>query len=448
MNNPNGISYELLGDALIKRGKLDQVIILLDDCYSSDYRDNLIKYLREEFKQNNIHEAYPVVVAWADINKNSYGDVFFLDLEKAKKVTLSDLLNPSRNTLGLEKPTVVVTVPDDLIKRFPQFTPVLLQLHGPSVHVPYRTAPPMIQISYNGPMPIFTYTGDWSDFGRFTKGALDSAQLSQGDQAMNAGSPNEADQTIDQLPETDLQKLIAKLLFAHGINMRIHTDSPVTIANLSENLKWLAGYEGGFFDRPKQDLYKKVIVRGLRQVNSQTAGTFARLFTRIYRFRQMNKMRTPAVILASEEKMLWECIMTFLTGEDLIQMYEPQISRMNDIPKSSLFPEADYEQWARSIILHNRNLFGKVLGMYSDSQRRSPNSAIENLFTFFGCLPLDQQRPIAEVIIKRLNDPANTLLIGYPDYMSLIEALPKKVGALKNLKILEYMYKLQAKDFF
>jgi len=175
MNNPNAISYKLLGDALIKREKLDQVIILLDDCYSSDFRDNLIKYLRRKFLEKHTHDSYPIVVAWADINSNSYGDRFLLDLEKSKQVSLSDLLNPSRNTLGLEKPTVVVSVPDDLIKKFPQFTPVSLQLHGPTVHVPYQTAPPMIQISYNGIIPVLYYTGNW---------LFDSAQLSKGDRAM------------------------------------------------------------------------------------------------------------------------------------------------------------------------------------------------------------------------------------------------------------------------
>jgi hypothetical protein len=148
INDPNAISYELLGKALMQRGQLDQVIIFLDSCYSTDYGNNLIGYLRKKGAQ-----SFPRIVAWADFGRLAYGSLFLMDFEKAKQVSLAVLLSPSKSTLEWENPTVTVPVPDDLKAQFPQFFPqselqIPLLLRGSS----YRSAPvpSAVQISFNG----------------------------------------------------------------------------------------------------------------------------------------------------------------------------------------------------------------------------------------------------------------------------------------------------------
>jgi hypothetical protein len=250
----------------------------------------------------------------------------------------------------------------------------------------------------------------------------------EGDQAM----------TIDDLSEIQLHELTSKLLKDHWrVLPRMTSDA----SEIDEILRWLATYETETFDKFKQNIYKKAIVRALTEVNSEKAGVFDRFYDRAKRLYSYVKRRVPAAIMSQAEEMIWESILPFLTGEELIQMYEPQIKRMNEIPKPGFYPEADYEQWATLIAMENRQRFELSLDRLNEYLNKKENfSETYTFFSFFDSLPLDQQRSIAETILKRLNDPHNQESISYSNFESLIGAVPQKVGVLTNLRILEHIY--------
>ena len=60
------IDYKEFGDALIKRGNLKDVIIIIDACFSYDYAENLINYLKDK-KITRL----PTIIT--ETNKGSYG---------------------------------------------------------------------------------------------------------------------------------------------------------------------------------------------------------------------------------------------------------------------------------------------------------------------------------------------------------------------------------------
>ena len=80
MHKPNTISYVELGDSLIKRGKLSEVNILIDSCYSKDFTDNLYAYLHKK----GVKEM-PTIVTETNRGSLGWGDTFISALEKVSR---------------------------------------------------------------------------------------------------------------------------------------------------------------------------------------------------------------------------------------------------------------------------------------------------------------------------------------------------------------------------
>ncbi|MDO8623562.1 MAG: hypothetical protein Q7R52_04920 [archaeon] len=71
-----GFRYNEFGDLLLNRGKLNEVTLIITSCYSYNFADQLINYL----KQKN-SDSYPTIIVAANKGKYSYGHVFLDSLE-------------------------------------------------------------------------------------------------------------------------------------------------------------------------------------------------------------------------------------------------------------------------------------------------------------------------------------------------------------------------------
>jgi len=85
LNNPNSISYKELGDKLLKRGDIGQVVIMIDSCFSYDFAVNLYKYLIE-----NNAESLPVIAT--ETNRDYYGFVYTPEKEGTGSFWLDALI--------------------------------------------------------------------------------------------------------------------------------------------------------------------------------------------------------------------------------------------------------------------------------------------------------------------------------------------------------------------
>lgn len=78
MRRPEAISYVELGDTLAARGKLGEVKILIDSCYSKDFTNNLYHHLEKKGVKD-----MPTVVTQTNRGEVGWGSVFLNALKKA-----------------------------------------------------------------------------------------------------------------------------------------------------------------------------------------------------------------------------------------------------------------------------------------------------------------------------------------------------------------------------
>lgn len=90
LHRPEAISYLELGDALIRRGNLGEVTVIIDSCYSNDFANNLYSYLHKKGAMQ-----MPVVVSATNRGQPSWANFFSKAIsnghQKNKPLTGADL---------------------------------------------------------------------------------------------------------------------------------------------------------------------------------------------------------------------------------------------------------------------------------------------------------------------------------------------------------------------
>ncbi|MAF51251.1 MAG: hypothetical protein CMH64_04125, partial [Nanoarchaeota archaeon] len=76
-SKPGLIFFEDLGDDLSKRGKLSEVTILIDACFSYNFAESLIDYLKNKKRVNE----FPTIITETNKDRYGYGDRFIESLE-------------------------------------------------------------------------------------------------------------------------------------------------------------------------------------------------------------------------------------------------------------------------------------------------------------------------------------------------------------------------------
>lgn len=85
MNRGDAISYMELGNSLINRGKLEEVSVIIDSCYSYDFTRNLYNYLYKEGIQKGHIQEMPTIITETNRRQLGWLNDFTESLEKLHK---------------------------------------------------------------------------------------------------------------------------------------------------------------------------------------------------------------------------------------------------------------------------------------------------------------------------------------------------------------------------
>lgn len=121
MHNPQAISYVELGDALIERGHLSDVTIMIDSCYSNDFKNNLYSYLEKQTTEMPvvITETNRGQVGWG--STTGTGGVFSQALDEVhtpgQPLTGADIFEVESKTFVMQDLSVSIPQTDESIKQ-------------------------------------------------------------------------------------------------------------------------------------------------------------------------------------------------------------------------------------------------------------------------------------------------------------------------------------------
>jgi hypothetical protein len=117
LRRPEAISYVEFGDSLLSRGNLDEVTILIDACFSSDFKNNLYAYLHE----NGVADT-PIIIT--ETNRGSVGllDTFTEALEVAHEpgtpLTGADLYEIESLTFKKQDLSITIPIEDQSLQEY------------------------------------------------------------------------------------------------------------------------------------------------------------------------------------------------------------------------------------------------------------------------------------------------------------------------------------------
>lgn len=118
LSRSGAISYVELGDALAQRGKLNEMTIMIDSCYSNDFKDNLYHYLSTV---KGVQEM-PVVITETNRGQVGWGSIFSNALEKAaergKPLTGSGIYEVESTTFLKQDLSVTVPITDQNLQPY------------------------------------------------------------------------------------------------------------------------------------------------------------------------------------------------------------------------------------------------------------------------------------------------------------------------------------------
>lgn len=140
MSRPEAISYVELGDALIERGNLEEVDLMIDSCFSNDFKNNLYAYLHE----NDVTEM-PIVITETNRGSVGYTETFMPALENSHEsgtpLTGADIYEVESETFARQDLSVTMPLTSEIAKEYsdPQ-TPGVIDM-GSTFDEGYLTDP-------------------------------------------------------------------------------------------------------------------------------------------------------------------------------------------------------------------------------------------------------------------------------------------------------------------
>jgi hypothetical protein len=151
LRDDRAISYQELGDALIKRGNLQEVVILIDACYSYNFSANLLNHL---FKQNST--VFPLIVSVGNLDRFGYGGIFLNSLNNVlnpeKPTTVQDVYNAEILAFEYQVLRLFMQInPEELKELFGTLTPAPAVFRqsdkAPGSSLPFTEPPSVIELS-------------------------------------------------------------------------------------------------------------------------------------------------------------------------------------------------------------------------------------------------------------------------------------------------------------
>jgi hypothetical protein len=117
METPRAISYIEFGNDLASRGNLGEVTIMIDACYSSDFKNNLLAYLDEQ----GIREM-PVIITETNRGQVGWTNTFFPALEEAHEpgtpVTGADMYEVESITFVQQDLSITIPIEDEALQQY------------------------------------------------------------------------------------------------------------------------------------------------------------------------------------------------------------------------------------------------------------------------------------------------------------------------------------------
>jgi len=123
VDSPAGISYQELGDALIKKGDLAGTKIIFDACYSYNYAVNLLEHLT-----NNGAKDLPILIGADNFNREGFGEAFYTPLKNAYQkhrgpLIMQDIFDAEEEGSALQDYAVFIPIDKGYLPR--DFIPAL-----------------------------------------------------------------------------------------------------------------------------------------------------------------------------------------------------------------------------------------------------------------------------------------------------------------------------------
>ncbi len=117
MRDPRAISYVELGDALAQRGNLGEVTIMIDSCYSNDFKNYLYAYLHD-----NGATEMPVIITETNRGNVGWMETFIPALENSHEVgsplTGADIYEVETETFLQQDLSVTIPLIDGELKKY------------------------------------------------------------------------------------------------------------------------------------------------------------------------------------------------------------------------------------------------------------------------------------------------------------------------------------------
>ncbi len=117
LHRQDAISYVELGDSLLERGNLGEVTIIIDSCYSNDFKNNLYSYLGEKRSTTLpiiITETNRGQVGWSDESKSGskFGNAIYYVHTPGKPLTGADIFKVESETFTRQDLSVTIPATD------------------------------------------------------------------------------------------------------------------------------------------------------------------------------------------------------------------------------------------------------------------------------------------------------------------------------------------------
>ncbi len=117
LHRPEAISYVELGDALLEREKLDDVTIMIDSCYSNDFKNNLYNYLNTKGST-----TLPVIITETNRGQVGFVGEFTSALEEihspGKPLTGADMYKVESKTFERQDLSITIPVKDPSAEKW------------------------------------------------------------------------------------------------------------------------------------------------------------------------------------------------------------------------------------------------------------------------------------------------------------------------------------------